>query len=178
MIKRNSTVSFNHFTPSRVEQELGSNNLSRVQLKEKREESVRVCSWSKRTPWKTKVFSCVTEQDRHFTHHPVSSYTCSDIQQLRCQRISCVYVHVNTDLTSLSLFSYLLAFLPWLFLLSFFRSAWALSRDSCFIFCSIWNLLNVAWIRGMNHVNLGTPSYESSSVSAKRPIYFPTYTKQ
>lgn len=52
----------------------------------------------------------------------------------------CVYVH----LTSLSLFSYLLAFLPWLFLLSFFRSDWDLSRESCFILCSIWYLLNVA----------------------------------
>lgn len=123
----------------------------------------------------------MTEQDRDFTHHPVSCYTCSDTQQLRCQSLSCVYVHVNTKLsacgisashdggrlTSLSLFSYLLAFLPWLFLLSFFKSAWALSRESCFIFCSIWNLLNVAWIREMNHVNLGKLSCKSVSISAK-----------
>lgn len=68
---------------------------------------------------------------------------------------SCVYVH----LTSLSLFSYLLAFLPWLFLLSFFRSDWDLSRESCFILCSIWYLLNVAWSRGKIHVNAGTPAW-------------------
>lgn len=54
-------------------------------------------------------------------------------------------------LTSLSLFSYLLAFLPWLFLLSFFRSDWDLSRESCLTLCSIWYLLNVAWITKTAH---------------------------
>ena len=65
----------------------------------------------------------------------------------------CRYV----QLTSLSLFSYLLAFLPWLFLLSFFRSDWDLSRESCFILCSIWYLLNVAWSRGKIHGNAEKP---------------------
>lgn len=63
---------------------------------------------------------------------------------------SCVH------LTSLSLFSYLPAFLPWLFLLSFFKSDWDLSSESCFILCSIWYLLNVAWSRGKIPVNAGT----------------------
>ena len=62
-------------------------------------------------------------------------------------------LRVRVQLTSLSLFSYLLAFLPWLFLLSFFRSDWDLSRESCFILCSIWYLLNVAWSRGEIHVS-------------------------
>lgn len=76
-----------------------------------------------------------------------------------CQRksvnvwcVTCLSV-CNIHLTSLSLCSYLLAFLPWLFLLSFFRSDWDLSRESCFILCSIWYLLNVAWNSGKIHVN-------------------------
>lgn len=56
-------------------------------------------------------------------------------------------------LTSFSLLSYLLAFLPWLFLLSFFRSDWDLSTESCFILCSNWYLLYVAWSRGELYVN-------------------------
>lgn len=118
------------------------------------------------------------------TSHTVPNYcyTGFDTVRLRCQRLwmnECVCVHMNTplskkehlclvcrvcrrfcvQLTSFSLLSYLLAFLPWLFLLSFFRSDWDLSSESCFILCSIWYLLNVAWIRGMIHVSAGTPTW-------------------
>lgn len=41
-------------------------------------------------------------------------------------------------LTSFSLISYLEECFPWLFLLSFFRSVWERSRESCFSLCSDW----------------------------------------
>lgn len=61
-------------------------------------------------------------------------------------------------LTSFSLLSYFSAFFPWLFLLSFFRSAWDLSRKSCFILCSIWYFLNVAYGRTENSITAATQS--------------------
>ncbi len=42
------------------------------------------------------------------------------------------------SLTSFSLISYLDECFPWLFLLSFFRSVWERSRESCFSLCSDW----------------------------------------
>lgn len=84
---------------------------------------------------------------------------CAHVCQRKNIHVWCVCRCVFVHLTSLSLFSYLLAFLPWLFLLSFFRSDWDLSRESCFILCSIWYLLNVAWSRGKIRVNAGTPAW-------------------
>lgn len=74
------------------------------------------------------------------------------------------------SLTSFSFSSYLLAFLPWLFLLSFFNSEWDRSRESCFILCSIWYLLKVAFNREssllftqvVSHVSLASISFHST----------------
>lgn len=144
----------------------------------------RIRGTDKRTQQQTRILSCMTAQTRHFTHYPPTTVTLTltvsgvkvckmNVHTITSVRIwtrlrvsqkksigasrvrRCLCVH----LTSLSLFSYLLPFLPWLFLLSFFRSDWDLSRESCFILCSIWYLLNVACIRGVIHVSAATPNW-------------------
>lgn len=86
----------------------------------------------------------------------------------------------RVPLTSLSFSSYLLAFLPWLFLLSFFNSEWDRSRESCFILCSIWYLLKVAFHRESSllftwvvpHVTSASTTLSGSRASVRSEMMF------
>lgn len=62
-------------------------------------------------------------------------------------------------LTCSSLSEYFCGFLlPWLFLRSFFSSAWHLSRESPLLLCSVWYFFSAAWMSQERVLSLGCSS--------------------
>lgn len=73
------------------------------------------------------------------THHPLVSParapTCSSLSEYFCGFL-----------------------LPWLFLRSFFSSAWHLSRESPLLLCSVWYFFSAAWMPQEKVLSLGCSS--------------------
>lgn len=73
--------------------------------------------------------------------------------------------------TCSSLSEYFCGFLlPWLFLRSFFSSAWHLSRESPLLLCSVWYFFSAAWTRQEKVLSLGRSSCHQGVTETSRAL--------